>query len=58
MNIPLRKDFWLSLIALLMPLVNYAEDYPIAFDRNADRTRTDRMLNGIYIYANKKYVIR
>jgi len=38
--------------------VSYAEDYPIAFDRNADRTRTDRMLNGIYIYANKKYVIR
>ncbi|MBO4549726.1 MAG: glycoside hydrolase family 16 protein, partial [Bacteroidaceae bacterium] len=36
-----------------MPIVIYAQErYPIAFDRNADRTRTDRVLNGIVLNGN------
>ena len=37
---------------LLLPLLGYAEDYPVAFDRDADRTRTDRVLNGIILNGN------
>ena len=41
------------LIACLLPIASYAQDnYPIAFDRNADRTRTDRILNGIVLNGN------
>ena len=50
----MKHKFLLSLLGgLLMPLVICAqENYPIAFDRNADRTRTDRILNGIVLNGN------
>lgn len=43
-----------SLLTALLPLASYAQeaDYPIAFDRNANRTRTDRVLNGIVLNGN------
>lgn len=37
---------------MLLPLLSYAEDYPVAFDRDADRTRTDRILYGIVLNGN------
>ena len=43
---------------MLLPLLSYAEDYPVAFDRDADRTRTDRILYGIVLNGNRKYIIR
>ena len=43
---------------MLLPLLSYAEDYPVAFDRDADRTRTDRILYGIALNGNRKYIIR
>ena len=53
MNIPLHKSIRLLLTALLLPLsVAGQEDYPISFDRNAKRTRTDRILNGIVLNGN------
>ena len=53
MNISLHKILCFSLGTLLMPIAVFAqEDYPVAFDRNADRTRTDRVLNGIVLNGN------
>ena len=53
MNIPLHKSIRLLLTALLLPLSAAGqEDYPISFDRNAERTRTDRILNGIVLNGN------
>jgi len=52
MNTHLHRSLCAILAALLMPVVSYAEDYPIAFDRNADRTRTDRILNSIVLNGN------
>lgn len=53
MNIFPLGYFWSLLIVLLMPPSAFAqENYPIAFDRNADRTRTDRVLNGITLNGN------
>ena len=52
MNAYLHRSLYSFLIALMLPLLSYAEDYPIAFDRNANRTRTDRVLNGIVLNGN------
>lgn len=41
-----------ALLLALLPLMGYAQDYPIAFDRNANRTRTDRVLSGIVLNGN------
>ncbi len=41
------------LSTMLLPFLSYAQDYPIAFDRNADRTRTDRVLGGIVLNGNR-----
>ena len=53
MNTYLRRSLYSFLIALMLPLLSYAqESYPIAFDRDANRTRTDRVLNGIVLNGN------
>lgn len=53
MNIILRKCLCSLLTFLLLPLASYAdESYPVGFDRNARRTRTDRILNGIVLNGN------
>ena len=52
MNTYLNRCLCSLLAALLMPLMGFAEDYPVAFDRNADRTRTDRILNAIVLNGN------
>ncbi len=53
MDTSLHKGVLALLIALLLPLLSSAqESYPIAFDRNANRTRTDRVLNGIVLNGN------
>ena len=53
MNTYLRRSLYSFLIALMLPLLGYAqESYPIAFDRDANRTRTDRVLNGIVLNGN------
>ena len=42
-----------TLAGILLTLASYAqESYPVAFDRNADRTRNDRILNGIVLNGN------
>lgn len=39
--------------SFLLPIVIYAqENYTVAFDRDAERTRTDRVLNGIVLNGN------
>ena len=41
------------LIALTLPILTLAqENYPVAFDRDANRTRTDRVLKGIILNGN------
>ena len=53
MNTTLRKNLCTLSAALLTSLALCAQErYPIAFDRNADRTRTDRILNGIVLNGN------
>ncbi|MBO7119400.1 MAG: glycoside hydrolase family 16 protein [Bacteroidaceae bacterium] len=53
MNQFLRKHICSLLVCLLLPLLAFAqENYPIAFDRDADRTRMDRILNGIVLNGN------
>ena len=53
MNTYLHRCLCSLLCILLMPFVVYAqESYPIAFDRDANRTRTDRVLNGIVLNGN------
>ena len=53
MNNNLRKGLFALLTFLLVPLIGFADEgYPISFDRNADRTRTDRVLNGIVLNGN------
>lgn len=53
MSIFRHKNFCTLLGIMLIPVVVCAqESYPIAFDRNADRTRTDRVLNGIVLNGN------
>lgn len=41
-----------TLMGTLLALVAYAQDYPIAFDRDAVRTRTDRKLNSMALNGN------
>lgn len=43
----------LASCCVLSALAARAEDYPIAFDRDANRTRTDRILNGIVLNGNE-----
>ena len=53
MNMSKHKSFFVLLSALMLPLLASAqENYGIAFDRNANRTRTDRILNGIVLNGN------
>ena len=53
MNIFLHRNLCSLLGAMLLPIIICAqENYPVAFDRNADRTRTDRVLNGIVLNGN------
>lgn len=53
MNCHLHNNFFYLLTLLMLSLNGYAqEDYPISFDCNADRTRTDRILNGIVLNGN------
>ena len=53
MNCHSHNNIFRLLILLMLPLNGFAqEDYPISFDRNADRTRTDRVLNGIVLNGN------
>ncbi|MBQ8454206.1 MAG: glycoside hydrolase family 16 protein [Bacteroidaceae bacterium] len=53
MNFSAYKRLFTSLAILCLPLLGTAqESYPIAFDRNANRTRTDRILNGIVLNGN------
>ena len=53
MNCHSHNNISRLLILLMLPLNGFAqEDYPISFDRNADRTRTDRVLNGIVLNGN------
>lgn len=57
MNIFRHRNFCTLLGIMLIPIVVCAqESYPIAFDRNADRTRTDRVLNGIVLNGNVFHV--
>ena len=48
----LYKGMCLSFGLLLSLPLLAQESYPIAFDRDADRTRTDRVLNGIVLNGN------
>lgn len=53
MKTNLYRSLCLLSSVLLLPLFAVAQDnYPIVFDRDANRTRTDRVLNGIALNGN------
>ena len=51
MKLHLHKCF-LSFLVCMLPAMAWADDYPVAFDKNANRTHAERKLNSITLNGN------